>query len=245
MNRDEGAHRSDAPGPDPPPLLGCRAALFDFGGTLDADGVPWKDRVRRLYREAGLIIAPQRFDALFYAADDALVGRVSSALSFRDIVVRLVAGVNRGLGIDDDALVDRIAARFLERACRTLRRNASLLARLGRRYRLGIVSNFYGNLATVCVECEISEFMSVVIDSEVLGCRKPDPRIFHAAAAALGVEPADTVVVGDSLPRDMAGARAAGMRHVWLAGGTTLRAEPCCPSDPVIRSLGDLGKLLP
>jgi putative hydrolase of the HAD superfamily len=226
-------------------LTGCRALLFDFGGTLDADGLPWKERVSGLYREEGITITPQRFDALFYAADDALVGAVSPALSFRETIVRLVAGINRGLELHDDALVVRIAARFAERASSTLRRNAPLLSALGRRYRLGIVSNFYGNLATVCAECEVSELVGVVIDSEDIGCRKPDPRIFHVAAAALGVEPADTVVVGDSLPRDMAGARAAGMRHVWLAGCTTLSAQPCCPSDPVISSLEDLAKLLP
>lgn len=225
-------------------LTDCRAVLFDFGGTLDADGLPWKERLSRLYREESVVIAPQRFDALFYAADDALMGAVPPTLSFREIVVRLVEGINQGLELDDDTLVDRIVARFLERAGRTLRRNASLLATLSRRYRLGVVSNFYGNLATVCAEYAVSDFMGVVVDSEGLGCRKPDPRIFQVAAAALGVEPADTVVVGDSLPRDMAGARAAGMRHVWLAGRTTLRQQPCCPSDPVIRSLEDLGKLL-
>lgn len=230
--------------PEPPVLTGYRAVLFDFGGTLDADGLPWKERVSRLYREEGLVIPPQRFDALFYAADDALVGAVPSTLSFQETVFRLLAGINRGLDIRDDALVGRIATRFLERASRTLRRNASLLAALRRRYRLAIVSNFYGNLATVCAECEVSEFVDVLIDSEDIGCRKPDPRIFHVAAAALGVEPAETVMVGDSLPRDMAGARAAGMRHVWVAGPGVPRAQPCCPGDPVIQALADLGKLL-
>ena len=58
------------------PLTRCRAVLFDFGGTLDADGHPWKERVARLLGEEGLALTPERFDPVFYAADDALVGAV-------------------------------------------------------------------------------------------------------------------------------------------------------------------------
>ena len=36
-----------------------KAVLFDFGGTLDADGVPWKERVARLYRDEGVSIEPE------------------------------------------------------------------------------------------------------------------------------------------------------------------------------------------
>ncbi|MBI3976278.1 MAG: HAD family hydrolase, partial [Armatimonadetes bacterium] len=35
-----------------------RALLFDFGGTLDADGVPWKDRIFTLYRAEGVDVPP-------------------------------------------------------------------------------------------------------------------------------------------------------------------------------------------
>lgn len=226
------------------PLTESSAVLLDFGGTLDADGLPWKERVTRLYREEGLAITPERFDPAFYAADDALVGTVPPTLSFQETVRRLVAGVTHGLGLRDDALVDRIATRFLASALETLRSNASLLSALSRRYRLGIVSNFYGNLAAVCDECGIREFFSVIIDSAQVGSRKPDPRIFRMAVAALSVRPADAVLVGDSLSRDMAGARAVGMPHVWLVGETSRHEQPCCPGDPVVYSLKGLEGLL-
>src|SRR5262249_15398138 len=50
--------------------------LFDFGGTLDADGIPWKTRFFHLCRAEGLTADPERFDPAFYAADDALVGTI-------------------------------------------------------------------------------------------------------------------------------------------------------------------------
>ena len=179
------------------------AVLFDFGGTLDADGLPWKERVFRLFAEEGVVVTRERFDPLFYTADDALVGTIPRTSSFGETV-----------------------------------------ARLARRYRLGIVSNFYGNLARVCEDVGIGSLFSVLVDSAEVGCAKPDPRIFRVALDALGVGPAAATFVGDSLPRDMAGARAVGMRHIWLVGATAPAAESCCGGDRQIRSLGELEAIL-
>ena len=63
-------------------------------------------------------------------------------------------------------------------------------------------------------------------------------------SAALGLEPADATFVGDSLPRDMAGARAVGMRHIWLVSEAAPAQDPCCRGDRVIHSLKDLEGLL-
>jgi HAD superfamily hydrolase (TIGR01549 family) len=212
--------------------------LFDFGGTLDADGVAWKTRFFHLCREEGLVTDPERFDPVFYAADDALVGTIPATLSFRDTVDRLAAGVTRALG-GSAAAQARIASRFVDDALERLRDNQALLARLGQRYRLGIVSNFYGNLVTVCHNVNIHAFFGVIVDSVQVGCSKPDPRIFRRALDELGLTPADAVFVGDSLARDMAGARAVGMRHLWLAG-SAVPAAACCPGDPVLHALGEL-----
>jgi FMN phosphatase YigB (HAD superfamily) len=59
---------------------------------------------------------------------------------------------------------------------------------------------------------------------------------------ALRVAPAEATFVGDSLSRDMAGARAMGMPHIWLAGGAAGTA--CCAGDRVIRTLIDLEGVL-
>jgi putative hydrolase of the HAD superfamily len=123
--------------------------------------------------------------------------------------------------------------------------NTPLLSRLHRRYRLGIVSNFYGNLGTVCHNAGIHPFFSVIVDSTRVGCSKPDPRIFQSALDELALAPADVVFVGDSLPRDMAGARAIGMPHIWLVGDGAPPSAPCCPGDRLLRSLEELEELLP
>jgi histidinol-phosphate phosphatase family protein len=58
---------------------------------------------------------------------------------------------------------------------------------------------------------------------EGCGCRKPAPGLIKAAAGALGVEPADCVVIGD-VAGDVEAARAAGARAVLVPTAVT-RAE--------------------
>jgi len=221
-----------------------RAVLFDFGGTLDADGLPWKERVYRLFLAEGVVVPREQFDPAFYAADDALVGTLPATTSLRDTVDKLVSGIVTGLDLPDRAIGDNVARHFLADSLQTVADNTPLLRRIGQRYRLGIVSNFYGNLARVCEDAGIHSLFSVVVDSAEVGCTKPAPRIFQHALDALGVSAAKATFVGDSLPRDMAGARGIGMRHIWLVGAEASPASPCCSDDRQIRSLRELESIL-
>ena len=60
----------------------------------------------------------------------------------------------------------------------------------------------------------VAHFSSIVI-SEEAGYAKPDPRIFEAAYAALGVDATTVLFIGDSITSDMAAARNAGMDFCW------------------------------
>jgi putative hydrolase of the HAD superfamily len=156
----------------------------------------------------------------------------------------LAGGVARNLGLRDGPLGEKITGRFLSEAGERLKASAALLAPLSRRYRLGIVSNFYGNLAAVCREVGLAPYLSVVVDSAQVGCAKPDPRIFRIALEAVGARPAQAVFVGDSMRRDMAGARQIGMPHIWLRGQGSGEEGPCCPGDPVVGRLEEVRGML-
>ncbi len=158
---------------------------------------------------------------------------------------RLAGDLAAALAVRDPRASARVADRFLADAHRHLRRNQALLERLRERYRLGIVSNFYGNRETVCDNTAIRRLFGVIVASVRVGVSKPDPRIFMAALDRLEVTPADATFVGDSASRDMAGARALGMRHIWLIGEPAPPGGPCCPGDAMIRSLTDVEALLP
>jgi HAD superfamily hydrolase (TIGR01509 family) len=206
--------------------------------------VTWKERFFALWRDEGLAERPEAFDPIFYRADDALVGAIPATLTFEETVRRLTADLASALSVRDDRVIGRVADRFLADAHHHLRRNQPLLARLRTRYRLGLVSNFYGNLETVCDNAAIQSLFGVIVDSVQAGVSKPDPRIFQRALDGLGVTPANATFVGDSAARDMAGARALGMRHIWLIADPRPPGGPCCPGDAIIHSLADVEALL-
>src|SRR5947208_15745911 len=151
-------------------MTSSAAVLFDFGGTLDADGLAWKERVYRLFRDEGVAVGRERFDPLFHASDGALGGRIPPTTSFDATGARLVAAVAEALGLADRGVAARVARRFVDDAFGHLGDNAPLLARLARRARLGIVSNFYGNLSLVCEDARIRPLFRVLVDSAQVGC---------------------------------------------------------------------------
>lgn len=229
----------------PPGALSGKASvlLFDFGGTLDAEGIPWKTRFARIAREEGLEAEAAEFDRAFYAAADSMEGALPPETGFHGTVHRLAEGLAAGLEEEPELLL-KIGERFAQEASRQLAASAALLSKLSSRYRLGIVSNFYGNLDAVCRETGLARSIGVAVDSTRVGCKKPDPRIFQAALDALGAGPGQAVFVGDSMTRDMAGARAMGMRHVWLSPEAAVgRGDGCCPGDPVIARLDEVLEL--
>lgn len=233
--------------------------LFDFGGTLDADGVAWKERFHTLYRAEGLDIAADAFAPIFFAADDPLVGSLSSTAGLSETVTALATNLEaeltrRGAGTEDARTAieqtrgQRVASRFLFEASAAFTRNRPILEALKARYRLGIVSNFYGNLEAVCRSAAIAPLFGVMVDSQCVGAEKPDPAIFHVALETLHATPETTVFVGDSLRRDREGARRMGMRFIWIAPQNVQAAETRASAEPPIHAtvtrLPDLMKIL-
>jgi putative hydrolase of the HAD superfamily len=119
---------------------------------------------------------------------------------------------------------------------------------LKKRYQLGIVSNFYGNLEAVCHSAGLASLFSVMVDSYRVGAEKPDPAIFRAALEPLHAGPETTVFVGDSLRRDREGARRMGMRFIWVAPQDVqiaeARATAAQPVHATVTDLRDLTKVL-
>lgn len=80
--------------------------------------------------------------------------------------------------------------------------------------RLGIISNVISTSAVphFLREYGLDHYMEAVILSSVTGVRKPSPNIFWAAERAMGLGPEELAYVGDTISRDVRGARAAGWR---------------------------------
>ena len=109
---------------------------------------------------------------------------------------------------------------------------------------MGVVSNASGQIEDVLRRggvCQVGAGAGVevrcVVDSEVVGVAKPDPKIFdHAAAHFPGIDRRRIVYVGDSVTMDVGGARAAGLHPILL---DPYDDHPGAPFDRV-RTLHDL-----
>jgi len=219
--------------------------LFDFGGTLDAPGVHWLTRFHRLYPQVGLDIVPERIKEAFYWADAQLMAHPEiTTLQLLPLMLEHAACQLRYLGLPAQPYQQRLAEGFCYAARRALQASVGVLTTLRQRYTLGVISNFYGNVVTLCQECGLAALCDVIIDSAQVGVSKPEQRIFTLALEQLGRVPQAAVYVGDSFERDVLGAKAAGLHTIWLRG---LEPRPCPdPSmvDATIATLEDLPAVL-
>ncbi len=216
--------------------------LFDMGGTLDSDGRHWLERFLELYRANGVVLPRGAVRAAFDAAEQrAASDEAIATASFSPMIERHVAWQLEHLRIATPALQRAIVDGFVAPVRDATRANARLLADLSRRgFRLGVLSNGCGNVDVLCAEFGYAPSLTAIVDSRRVGMSKPDPAIFAHAAAALGIEPARVLMVGDSFERDIRPAGRAGMRTAWLEGPEPRECPDSSLVDIRLRSLADL-----
>jgi putative hydrolase of the HAD superfamily len=221
-----------------------QAILFDFGGTLD-DPRHWLDRFLGHYHAAGIAISRAELDHAYAAATQSAYGAGAAIREFGiaellDYLVGLQFDYLREHGPRPvrqhlevaagegrvDALRGQIAAAFAADSRAGLARSREVLASLAGRYRLGVVSNFYGNLDRILAQAGIAPLIGAIADSARLGIYKPDAAIFTTALEQLGVAAGAAAMVGDSLDKDCAPARRLGLTTVWLRHGMTRDDDP-------------------
>ena len=101
----------------------------------------------------------------------------------------------------------------------------------------GLISNTHRCLASFTSHFELEGLISATVSSSLHGFMKPHRSIFDAALRLVGTEPAQAVMVGDSLKHDIEGALQIGMRAVLVARS----GQPVViNSIPVIRNLTEL-----
>ncbi|MDD4004652.1 MAG: HAD family hydrolase [Elusimicrobiaceae bacterium] len=206
-----------------------KAILFDHGGTIDSNGTAWKELFFPLYLECGIPVSNEQFDRAFYDADDNLSARHRlQGLGLAETVLLQVTDVLENLRMEDSVKAEKIAGEFVKNCRMFFARNKPVLAALAKKFRLGVVSNNYGNLESMLNSEGLLEYFGAVADSGAVGSAKPDKGIFLHALDRLAVSPRDAMMVGDCARRDIAGALALDMRAAFLRGS---RKEQALPQD--------------
>ena len=125
------------------------------------------------------------------------------------------------LGIDDASIAREMADLFLaDRACRhvVFPESREVLGHLrAHRVKLGMITNGASDIQRAkIVGSELADFFDVILVSGEEGFGKPKPEIFRLAIDRLDADEASSVMIGDSLKRDVAGAAAVGIASIWV-----------------------------
>ena len=183
----------------------------------------WREVLWQAYERHQVPVTAQQFREAYVAVERQLGAEplVKPDFTFRqtlDIKVRLQLEylIRNGLASSameqyHDAIVDELYALTKRETAHSV----AILRRLPDVPKV-LVSNFYGNLSVVLHEFGFDGCFQQVIESAVVGIRKPDPQIFQLGIEALGMSPEEVTVVGDSLENDILPARQLGCRAVWL-----------------------------
>lgn len=228
-----------------------RALIFDFGGTLDGNGIHWLERTYQFIHERHPEITREAFDKADRAAitefafgDSSIdwsyqdgsmlpIGAVASEYAarctLRETADAIAVGIYKRLGLSEQ-MKDEYVEWFCAGAAEHLKNNRRWLETLHGTYKLAVISNNFGNTRGWCDEYGLTPLFEVIIDSTVLEIAKPDARIFEAALSELDVAPAHAIYIGDSYAADMIGGKNAGMWTAWFVGEQT----KTCPDPSMV-----------
>ena len=112
-------------------------------------------------------------------------------------------------------------------------------------YPMVLVSNFYGNINQVLKDAGIDGYFKEVIESAVVGVRKPNPAIFALGVCALDLPASQVLVVGDTYGKDIMPAHKLGCHTLWIKGlqWEEKQVDESIP-DGIIRKLSEMEDFL-
>ena len=220
-----------------------QAIIFDYGGTIDTAGCHWGKKLWHAYQRLQVAVSEQHFREAYVHAERTLGKNpiIQPDFTFRRTLEEKIRIELEFLGLPQyqQTVVDDLYAL----TCKETSKSRQVLLQLKQQYPMVLVSNFYGNIATVLQEFKLDGIFDKIIESAVVGVRKPDPQIFTLGVEALGMQPDEVVVVGDSMDKDIIPAGKAGCHTVWFKGeGWTNDPVDESPAGKVITDLTQILK---
>lgn len=225
-------------------LEDIKGIIFDYGGTIDTNGTHWAEVIWDAYVSASVPVTKEQFrEAYVYVERYLAVNPVIKPNhSFNDLL-KIKTDLQMQYLVDNKMLedIDKTKSYSLDisNQCYTFAKNIiekekPVLEELRRRYPMVLVSNFYGNVQAVLEDFGLLRFFDEIIESAVVGVRKPDPAIFGLGVKALGLPAANIVVFGDSHSKDIVPATKNGCKTIWLKGKGWGDDDPQATADIII-----------
>lgn len=232
-----------------------KGIIFDYGGTIDSRGDHWSEVIWDAYRKAGIEVSKEDFrDAYVYAERElARTRHILPHHTFLDLlIIKMRIELHRladaGLFASDEKIIgdkaDEVARYCYESAQSSISEARATFETLQKHYPMVLVSNFYGNVEAVLEDFDLRRYFGDIIESAVVGVRKPDPKIFQLGVDALHLSADETLVIGDSYRKDIEPAESLGCQVLWIKGKGWTPEEDAQMHPNIIRSLTDVTDLL-
>lgn len=231
-------------------MSSIKGLIFDYGGTIDTNGIHWGEFIWAEYRNAETGITHEAYREAYVYAERYLAKNpvIKATDTFRELLIKKIAiQFSRLREAVPEAKLghakeDIIAENCYNAVKRTLGKTCYIVEELSNRFPIVLVTNFYGNMPVVLEEFGLTKYFKTIVESSVVGLRKPDPALFALGVQELGLKADEIIVVGDSYRKDIYPSGTLGCKTVWLKN-ICWEDEPVTEgheADETIRSLEEL-----
>ncbi len=202
-----------------------KAIIFDYGATLDTNGIHWYHIFKKEHLKYNSFLEDQQLRNA-YVYGERQIAATRSIDSMHNFLDTLLIKVdlqfdyleNNGMIKKEDRHTNEISQQCYTFAKENTNRVRPMLESLSTDYKIGLVSNFYGNLEEVLKDFSLRDCFDDVIESAIVGISKPDKRLWQYALDRLQTKPEDAIVVGDSYKKDIMPTKQLGCSTIWLKG---------------------------
>lgn len=226
-----------------------KGIIFDYGGTIDSRGVHWSEIIWDGYQVAQINVTKEQFRECYVYAERELARtlHILPHHNFHDLLqikMRIELGYLANQGLIDAAIVEEkalaVAKYCYDSARQCVEEARPTIEKLHDKFPLVLVSNFYGNVESVLADFNLRHYFKEIVESAVVGVRKPDPRIFSLGVEALGLQPHQVLVIGDSYKKDIVPAESIGCKVAWIKGKGWTADEDAVTHPCIIAHLSDV-----
>lgn len=210
-------------------LTDIKGVIFDYGGTIDTNSRHWAEVLWGAYETFQVPVTKPDFREAYVHGERTLarIPLVKPEHNFHDVLrikteIQINCLVEQGkldkAEAETKAYAVKVADACYQYVLDVLQHTRPVVKALSERYKLVLVSNFYGNIQTILKDFQLFSYFSDIIESSVAGVRKPDPAIYRLGVEAMGYPAENVLVVGDSFSKDVVPAKKVGCKVAWLKG---------------------------
>ena len=218
-------------------MSSIKGVIFDYGGTIDTNGIHWGEVIAAQYLAAGIGIERELYRNAYVHGERTLAKCpiIAPEDTFHTLLKKKLAIQFEYLRAETGSLqftpelALQIANGCYNKVKETLTTSRAIVEELSKQYPMVLVTNFYGNMPVVLKEFGLDGYFKTIIESSIVGIRKPDPALFALGVKALQLPAEEVVVIGDSYRKDIHPSSTLGCRTVWLK-------NICWEEEPIIES---------